>query len=541
LRAFHDAAEIGAEELRAAFLDMLAPEQCADGTWAGYWWPSPAYPTSLALEVWVCAGRPPLASARIPGPAASAPPFELACRLLSHLYLCQFSEAGITAQLLLRKQQADGAWPSAQILRLPPSHEPDPDPSRVILSSDARRIFSTATALKALCAALSVIPDRSRFESTRRREGLRRSQAGRRLDLLVQRAAATLGFDDDATTQARRTFSVLTRESLAHPSPWPSAQLSALSAGSPLEFSVAVGRDERPALRYTAEVGQPYLSSYPRVRSGIETLRSVAGRLGYDQAWRRIAPALDQLVSKSIPAPDGLRFWVWGGIDCVIPEAGEATTPILKVYTNLLERESGGGRARLEGALAAAGIALDGSLTQALDLLDDQGFLHECGFGLGPSGGIAFKLYYELPGWRPGLVAAILKAAGIEAGQEALRPEIPGLLKESLAQKRRSGIALRLDPADGRIREVTVAAAFLPPMLSDAIVDQRVAAWLEGNGWDASGYRSLSALLLSDWEHAPQGRTGMHSLFTRTVSRTGNSATVYLRPYLMGRAGSGPP
>ncbi len=126
-----------------------------------------------------------------------------------------------------------------------------------------------------------------------------------------------------------------------------------------MEFSVNVGPSASPALRCAAEVGDPYLPPYPRALSALESLAELAQELGYAQAYDRIMPGISQLVSPDLPVPETTRFWVWGGLD-VAPGTDQAPMqPILKIYLNLMDTElGGGGRARLEAALAAAGIPL---------------------------------------------------------------------------------------------------------------------------------------------------------------------------------------
>jgi hypothetical protein len=187
-------------------------------------------------------------------------------------------------------------------------------------------------------------------------------------------------------------------------------------------------------------------------------------------------------------------------------------------------------------------------------MLDAAGFPHEVGFGLGSGGRIAVKVYYELLGWRPQLVASLLELLGLVARAaevperlELLRPEIPGVLGERLAAKSRAGIALRLDPETGDVRELASAAAFPPPLAGNAEIGRRVLAWTDRNGW-RSEYAGISHLLVS--ERQPAGRTDrvpeaatslradlaapLHSLVARTVTRDAAWSTIYLRPTIAG-------
>src|SRR5690606_17897733 len=105
-------------------------------------------------------------------------------------------------------------------------------------------------------------------------------------------------------------------------------------------------------------------------------------------------------------------------------------------------------------------------LAGVLDLLDEAGFPHELGFGLGPGGSIACKVYYELDGWHRSLVRRLLRAVGFDADPDVVCPEIPGILRESLAAKSRAGIAVRVEPETGVVRDLTVAAAFPAPLVA---------------------------------------------------------------------------
>ena len=165
--------------------------------------------------------------------------------------------------------------------------------------------------------------------------------------------------------------------------------------------------------------------------------------------------------------------------------------------------------------LDRAGIPV--AAAELFDRLDEAGFAHEVGFGLGPDGRIAAKAYWELDGWRPALVRDLLDGAGLPTDLEPLRPELPGVLRESLARRSRAGIALRLDPGTGAVRELTVATAFPPALVGDAEIARRVQAW--------TGIAAAA------------GST--YSLFTRTVSRDDAWTTLYHRPRLPPRTGYG--
>ncbi|MBI4279760.1 MAG: terpene cyclase/mutase family protein [Armatimonadetes bacterium] len=543
LRALRDVGELDEAGLREAWLATLAAAQDARGAWHGYWWVTPHYATGLAAEVWAAAGRP---SLRRPIdtslPAACA--FDLAWAL--HLRaICDDAAGARRARLrLIDLQEPDGAWPSASILRVPPSH-PAEGAGRTLLARDARRLFVTATAVRVLALGGRDIPASSGAERDvvappaarespcavrAARDPAARAAVGRRLDDLVVQAARAAGIGGRGAAGALDLFRALTRESLAAPSPWPAAQLSSLAGGTPMEFSVEAGPVARPALRYAVEVGDPFLAPYPRAQSAVEALAAAARGLGCGAAWRRVLPGIREIVAPGLPVPDGLRFWVWGGVDQVAAGDDARSRPVLKIYLNVLHGELGDGRGRLEAALRSAAIPVRSDLRTMLDALDAAGFPHELGFALRGDGRVACKVYYEIDGWQRSLVRALLAEAGLPAEADAVCPAIPGLLEESLARKERAGIALRLDAESGRVRDLTTAAAFLPPLVRHAEVRRRVEAWIASQGWDAGPYRALSALLLPAWEAGPVARGRLHSLFTRTVSTEGRWTTTYLRP-----------
>lgn len=523
LRALHDLNDLDENELRRCWEATVAATRGADGAWPASWWTTHHYSTGLALEVWRLAGAPPLPRTRPGGTPTAA--FDLAWVLQACVALSDRAGVARRTRALLRLQSADGGWPSVPCLRVPPAL---PGGARVTLvAQDARRVFTTATALRALVLAAGQIPPH------RRRLPVPASTSAAGVSQLVYHAALSAGFPPSSARAARGLFSGLSRESLASPSPWPSHQLSALSGGMPLEFSVTVGPGAGPALRYATEVGDPYLSPQRRAHSGLGALERTARDLGADAAWARIQPALQLLTAPDLPVPDSLRFWVWGGIDQAVPTRAQRRPPaVLKVYLNLLHRELGDGRARLNAALKAAGIPVPDVLKCALDTLDQAGFLHELGFGLAPGGRFACKVYYELPGWNRPLVGEMLQLSGLPGSPDLLCPEIPGLLRESLASRSRAGTGLRLDTSTGTIRELMGAAAFPVPLLPLAETRRRVEAWLDTQGWDAGPYRALCAVLAPDWPDQNPGTRALHSLFTRTVSAEQTRTTLYLRPWL---------
>ena len=553
LRAAFEAKTLSREGLAAAWLADVAPAVRADGTWPAYWWSSPIYPTGIALDVWALAGRPTQRREAVPAIAGSPSPFEQAWLVVMALGGCDDPAAwSPPLRALLGLQQADGGWPFGRFLIVPGTKLAG---TRDAPTGDARRLLTTASAIMALTRAASRNIPPSAADGTWRHAGgaaSGRSAAGSRAGQLIFRAARSVGFDPEEAAASAQVFHELTSETFAEPAPWPSAQLSSLGAGVPLEFSVA-GPPAAPALRYAAEVGHPLLPAPRRAASAVQAVRRTAGRLGYGAAWRRVQEAVSIGTDPSLPVPDSCRFWVWSGIDHPLDAAGRALPPRLKIYLSLLEAEVGGGRARLDRILGAAGISLSREALAGHDMLDAAGFPHEVGFGLGPGGRIAVKVYYELLGWRPQLVASLLELLGLVARAaevperlELLRPEIPGVLGERLAAKSRAGIALRLDPETGNVCELASAAAFPPPLAGNAEIDRRVLAWTDRNGW-RSEYAGISHLLASErqpgrTDRVPGAATSLradlaaplHSLLTRTVTRDAAWSTIYLRPTIAG-------
>jgi hypothetical protein len=294
-------------------------------------------------------------------------------------------------------------------------------------------------------------------------------------------------------------------------------------------LSVVAGPDARPALRYACEVGNPLLPAGARAASAVAAVRRGAESLGLGESWDRVAPAVAVTTDPALPVPDSCRFRLWGGVD-----QRPGGPPALKVYLSMLHAELGQARRLLDATLERAGLPVPPEAAAMLDLLDAAGFAHEVGFGLGPDGRIAVKVYYELAGWRPALVRDLLALAGLPARPEPLRPELPGVLRESLAARSRAGIALRLDPAHGTVRELTTATAFPPPLVGNAETSRRVRAWIDANGW-RSDYAAVSGSLVDPSTTVPADLAApLHTLFTRTVARNSAWTTVYLRPPLRG-------
>jgi hypothetical protein len=496
LLARYEAGALDRAALAAGWTRLVGPGQRAPGRWTSMWWSEDGYPTMIAVEAWVAAGRPGLAQA----PLWLTPP-ETAFGHALWLHAGALAGAAGGAGALLALERPGGGWAGDADLLVP-----GPRGGGVTeRSRDARGTFTTATALRALLA----VPTESSAAPTARRD-----PAGVAYDGLIGGLAADLGVDAEA---AVAVFRALTRESLALPAPWPAEQLSALAGGLPVELSAGTGRR---ALRYTAEIGEPELPPYERAAGGLRAIGRAAALLGYEQAWARVQPAVREMVDPALAVGGGCRFWVWAGVD-----AHADGGAVLKVYLSALHHDAPGGRDRVGWALNALGVPRDAPALAALDRLEPLGFCHELGIALAPGGRIGAKAYYELDGWQPDVVAALLAEAGLPADPAAVRPEIPGVLAESLAATRRSGIALRVLLPAGTVGEVTVTSAFPRPMIGDAEIARRVAAWLGDRG--SGTYDAVVARLLPG---RPAGAPPLHSLFTRTRSAAGVSDTVYLRP-----------
>jgi hypothetical protein len=518
LRALYDAGELSREGLAERWQAYL-PLQQGLACWESYWWLEPYYTTGLALEVWALAGRP------APAPKCSfdeespSSMFDLAWKTIAAHHLKSEALPHLLTQLC-QGQLPDGSWPAAPILRVPPHHRTATELHPEFHASDAKRLFVTASCLKALVLAASNYGE-AVFTT---HQPPSRPQLATVLGQTLEQSARLTGFSDESALAVRHLFADLTVHSLSTGTAWPSRQLSALSAGSPLELSVSVGGEVTPALRYTSEVGKVWLPPFARAQSALEDIKRVAQTLCYGEAWDRLSPAFGHLVAPAMNVPHDLKFWVWSGLDQKLQGP-----PGLKVYFNLLHHELGAARERLEAALKAVSFPLSPKFINTLNLLDQVGFLHEMGFGLGPKGKVACKLYYELWGWRPKLVQTLLTTLELPFGLEVLCPEITGILRESLAAKSRAGLAFRLDPESGQVSEVTVAAAFPPAMLPARDVHGRVMQWLNSQGWNATSYCCLAEQLLPTHEPKP---VKLHTLFTRTVSKQAAWSTLYLRPPL---------
>ncbi|WP_433220638.1 hypothetical protein ACQP00_18380 [Dactylosporangium sp. CS-047395] len=498
LLARHEAGQLDRTELASAFIRLIAPWQRPPGRWTSIWWAEDGYATTTALEAWVAAARPGLT----PVPA----PVRAPQTAFGHaLWLHSLTLTGATADPLplLDAQRPGGGWPGDAELLVP-------DPSGGGLterSIDARGIFTTATALRALLVAAPPQADRTPPPPER--------ILG--YDQVIGTVAADLGIDPDRAVAA---FRELTRESLAAPAPWPTAQLSGLAGGLPVELSVT---DGTPALRYTVEVGDPVLPAFPRAVSGLYAIGRAAELLGFGESWSRARPAIEAMVDPSLPVPEGCRFWVWAGVD-----ADTNGNEVLKIYLSALHHDLADGRAfhRVATALQRLGMPPSAPALAAFARLESAGFCQELGIGLGRDGRLGAKVYYELPGWQPDLVAAVLADAGLPADPSPLVPRIPGVLTEQVAATHRAGIMLRVGLPSGAVTEVSSASAFMRPMIGHTEIARRVGDWLGSTG-DRRAYDAVARRLLPRW---PDKTGRLHSMFTRAYSGDAARTTVYLRP-----------
>ena len=145
---------------------FLRREQMRSGEWRGYWWCDAEYATAMAIECLAHSATAPDRRAaglgieylRTSGGGDSA--FRLALRIIG---LSRGGEppADLLGQLTAL-QQTDGSWPPSARLRIPPPDEMSPDrrwnwdegyKGFGSIRLDANRIFTTATAVRALSAA----------------------------------------------------------------------------------------------------------------------------------------------------------------------------------------------------------------------------------------------------------------------------------------------------------------------------------------------------------------------------------------------------
>jgi hypothetical protein len=517
LLARHATAALDRAGLAAAFQSLLAPSLAPDGQWHSIWWDTPPHPTAIVGAAYTCAGRPDLPTPPKlhldpANPTGNA--WELAARLWAAAAFAteRPGECARLAARLLALRRGDGGWPGQARLRVPAQHTArEPQWSR-----DARGIFTTATALHALLAAGPVAActriGRARTSKTEK------SNPRGTYDDVVSRVATAAGVDGGTALTA---FRALTKDSLARPGVWPAAQLSNLAGGTPLEFSVGPS----PALRLTTEVGDPLLPPHRRVRSSLRAIARAAAVLGLTERWRAVQPAVAVLADPDLPVPDGNRFWVWAGLD-LAPGSGAT----LKTYLSLHAEDVPGWQARELAFLRSCGVPDASPAHAVIDRLRQDGWCHEAGLGLTPRGW-GIKIYYELAGYRPPVVSEILSLCGLDPDPTGIAPEVPGVLRASLAAKRRAGIAIRIHPSTGRVDEVTVAAAFPVPMIGRTALTDRVRSWLGPSASPA--HDAAVAAILPTWRTTPDPPPAakLHSLFTRTRSPRGDETKIYLRPW----------
>lgn len=498
LLALAEAGRVPQHELARRWLAAFGP-----GPWRSPWWPTRAQPTAVVLSAWVALGRPG------PVPDLTGSHGDPLPRGAGERAAALWGAAGVGdtrgLHALLADQQKDGQWPGGTVLLVPPA-TPAQAATRAV---DARGVFTTATALHALLAcpdwpATSVVP----------RRATRRDQ---RWDIVVRASAQSQGVDPAA---AVHVLTSLTSESLAAPSPWPAEQLSTLAGGLPVELSAAGA----PGLRIACDVGDPRLPPHRRLASGRAALDRTADLLGLGAEWDRARAVLDALAPAGLPVPDGCRFWLWGGAALT-----RGAPAVLKAYAALHATDVPGWRARETSGLQAAGIPGTAPVHAALALLRTVGWSHQIGVGVRQDGRWGLKVYYELPGWQPELLEELLRVTGLPADVDALTPEIPGVLRASMARRRRSGISLRVEPGTGEVREVTVTAAVPPPLVGRDELDRRVLAWLPSVDVDPGPLAALLTAVAPTWpDGAPTARR--LSLFTRSLSARSRSTTVYVRP-----------
>jgi hypothetical protein len=133
-------------------LDYLRARRGPDGLWPSFWWRSPLYATAAALAVPGIEPGLRLSAARTRGA------FERALLVDCLLADGQRGLAAALAAVLAAEQLPDGSWVSRPVLRLTdracaaPWACADAGP----LFADPRRLFTTATALRALAGAATV-------------------------------------------------------------------------------------------------------------------------------------------------------------------------------------------------------------------------------------------------------------------------------------------------------------------------------------------------------------------------------------------------
>lgn len=500
----------------------LVPQQKATGEFSGYWWAQSQFPTWLAWRLWKALGEPDMPYSwpcELGDRLAANAAFSQAC----HYLMAQPPQVELAH--LCDQQQTDGSWASAPILRVPPSHQGLMQ-IRPVVNRDARRIFTTATILAAIAPhakkplSLESIKASAHFSVLSRT----RSAYGQACDQLVAHIGGLSRFTSQQSAQAVGLFQTLTQASLSQPNAWPAPQLSALSMGSPLEFSVTAKTTS--ALRYTCEICDPVLSGRAQIDSGLSSLEKSAEQVGCRSLWQNLSPVWQIVRNGAEKLSPDTRFRLWAGI------AQTATAlPTLKVYANALLANPENTQAGLRSLLSAAGVSYTGELQWLGDKLRTLGFPQEIGFGMRGDGKWGLKIYYEFFGWQPKLIDEIAQAlGGFSKAANHLNPSIPGLLSESLLKKRRSGLSFRIHPETGKIVDLTTTAAFPVQLVSAEATHARVLTWLRSQQVDTQAYHQLHTALFS--QPLPSSHRS-HSLLTRTIDLQGNTkTTLYLRPVL---------
>ena len=155
-------------------LAFTAAQRAASGLWPSFWWRSPLYATQANLAWLIAAGAPLDRRLAERGLAAELPntAFERALWLDAWLRVAAASAPNTTLVLraLLADQQADGGWPSAPMLRVTRRDctEPWADADAGALYADPKRLFTTATVLRALSVAVAVAVSASLAQAAHR-------------------------------------------------------------------------------------------------------------------------------------------------------------------------------------------------------------------------------------------------------------------------------------------------------------------------------------------------------------------------------------
>ena len=166
-RALLAMGELPASPAVARCLAFTAAQRATSGLWPSFWWRSPLYATQANLAWLIAAGAPIDLRWVAEGLASQTPntPFERALWLDARLRIGALADAQTLPAIaaaasaifaaVLDEQEADGGWPSAPMLRVTrrdcaaPWAEADAGP----LYADPKRLFTSATVLRALAAA----------------------------------------------------------------------------------------------------------------------------------------------------------------------------------------------------------------------------------------------------------------------------------------------------------------------------------------------------------------------------------------------------